>query len=313
MKKAFVAHLTAVTIALGCTTMAAAEQKTPTAEKQKSSITEKKKTEATAEVAAALKQLLAEVQALLTKENVHSMYDRPRLLKETGVTYQPDLVVASDLTPRLSSCNLRIYAGIKMYDAVYAAVFNKKQEVARSLQAIDAAMIKLDLRSHADFSGHIRDTVRKVASETGEVDIRQMLNQLTADTIQELPVFMSSSESAHFLMDCLYGFALEACSVMGYFHQTDPNDRLMKLRTQQPAFLGWLNAVDNVFGAFQKSNQDLRVECKRSHSPEFIKTVMKLSEAERSGKITTKEARQQLAGLREQLTQLRASILADGK
>ena len=313
MKKMIAACLIATIISIGLTTMAADESKTPTTEKPKIQTTEKPKTEATEKVTASLKQFEAEAQNILTRENVHSMLDRPRLLKEYGVTYQPELVVSDDLASKLSHCNLRIYAGIKMYDAIYAAVFNKGQEVAKSIQAIEEVMQKLDLRSHADFSGHMLGTVRKAASETENINVKEMLDQLTTDALNELPVFMSSSESSHYLMDAIYGFTVEAIYVMGYFHQTDQNDSLMKLRMQQPTFMAWINAVDRVLAAFEKAKKDLHIECQPPISLDIMKDVTKLAEAERSGKITTKEGRIQLAVIRERLAKIRASVLADAK
>ena len=311
MKKVIGVYFIASIIAIGRVTMAADEPKAPTAEKQKTQITEKQKTEVTTEMAAALKQFSSEVQAILTKENIHSMLDRPRLLKEAGVTYQPELIAADDLASKLSGCNLGIYAGIKMYDAIYAAVFTKKQEVSKSLQAVDAAMQKLDLRSHADFSGNMRKTVRRVACESENIDIKEMLNQLTTDTINELPVFVSSRESSHFLADSLCGFMIEVCYVMGYFHQTDPNDNLMKLRMQQPTFMAWMHSVNCVLDAFEKARKDLQVECKLVKFQDVMKDIVKLAEAEHSGKITTKEGRAQLAIIRERVTKIRASVLAN--
>jgi len=291
MKKVIVVCLIAMIIAIGCITMAANDPKTPTTEKQKNQITEKQKAEAIAAVAAALKQFSSEVQAILTRENIHSMFDRPRIIKDFGVTYQPELVVANDLTPKLSGCNLNVYAGMKMYDAIYAAVFSKKQEVAKSIQAVDEAMQKLDLRSHADFSGHMRVTVRKIASETENIDIKKMLDQLTTDTLNELPVFMSSNEASHFMADSLYGFMIESMFVNVYFYDAIQNDELKKF-LMQPAPRTWMGAVVSVLGAFEKARKDLHIEC-NSQSLDCIKAI--------------REA------ISERVTKIRASVLANAK
>ncbi|MBF0301135.1 MAG: hypothetical protein HQK51_20675 [Oligoflexia bacterium] len=242
------------------------------------------------DIMSSLKKLDVEIHKILHMESIETMFDTPRLLRDYGISYQPELVAPKNLTPKLSGCNLQIYAGIILYDLIYAVVSNKRQEIVESLQVMETIAQKLDLRSHADLTNHMFSILKKVASEPENVNIKKLINQMAKDFMSQIPIFMSSKETAHYMLDLLYGFTLEAAHVMEYFHRAEQGFKLKEWRRKQkPNSLSWMSDITTIFYSFSNLKKNLDLKCKSSDKLLVMKNAVTFVQDSMTGKFKNKE------------------------
>jgi hypothetical protein len=91
--------------------------------------------------------MAAKAEAALTALRIHTLFDQCRQFEDFGVTYQPAVVAPANLASRMGPEQLRMYAGVKLFDAIYAATFLQRQAVAADVKAIEEIQERLDLRS----------------------------------------------------------------------------------------------------------------------------------------------------------------------
>lgn len=264
----------------------------------------------TAEAAAALKQVTGEAQKFLTQESVFKLADRARLFKDYGVTYMPEIVAPNGLEAKLTGCKLGQYVGVKMFDAVYAASFGKRQEVADCMKSIDAALQKLDIRSYADFSNHLATTLRTATTEEN-LDAKKLVNQLAADAANEVPAALSNPVTAHFLLDAMYGFAIEAHYTSGFFFADNLNGKI-KEYSASPSSTGgaWRQPLFDLVDAITKQQNVLHLDCKTPEKLGVFKDALVLSQSRRAGKIAETDTQKVYAPIVKRTAELRAEILA---
>ncbi|HRZ12219.1 MAG TPA: hypothetical protein P5567_07165 [Kiritimatiellia bacterium] len=263
----------------------------------------------------ALKQLSAEVQEILVRENVHSMFDRTARLQELGLSYQPDLVAPAAIDPAWTRCQQQQFAGIKLFDAVYAIAFQKRQETADAMRALEEIITGLDLRSHADFSGRSYATLQKAAEDPGAIDVQALLDELANNLADEIPVTMSSPVTAHFLMDSLYGFSIESAHVMGYFQRNDATGKLRAQLYEEPSQPGrepWMKMVLRAFAAFERQAAALGLECDAPGKLDVVRSIAQVVEDEQAGRIPPETGAAIWNEIGEQIAAMRRSILRAG-
>ena len=197
----------------------------------------------------ALEDLASLTVEILEKEKMHIAFDRLRFMKEVGLAWRPELMAPSDLAPKLPESALYQYAGVKLADAIYAAVFGKKKEVADSIKVVEEVMQLTDIRSHADFDGRMIKTVKKAALEPEGVDAKTVLEELTNDFISQLPVFSSSQESVNYLFQGFCGFTVQSFYITtNFFAQASP-DQLAVLDKKKADLVTWINMLESLFDA----------------------------------------------------------------
>ncbi len=206
-----------------------------------------------------IRQVATEVKALLTEESINNIFDMFLRLKGYGITWQPALTAPGDLVNRLSPEQLRMYAGVKMFDAVYAATFQQRQALADAVRTIEAIQDKLDLRSHADLSGKFFQTLKKAAADPASVNVQQLLDQLAADYVKDVPALMADKVSAEFLLNSLYGFTVEFDYMAGYFFQHDRNFSLSAASQRQRDRSQWAEIMRKLFQAFNRMGDTINV------------------------------------------------------
>lgn len=263
----------------------------------------------------ALKQLSAEIQEILVRENVHSMFDRAARLQELGLSYQPDLVAPVALDPAWTLCQRQQFAGLKLFDAVYAIAFQKRQETADAMKALEEVITLLDLRSHADFSGRSYAVLKKAAEDPGAIDVRNLLDELANSLVDEIPATMSSPVTAHFLMDSLYGFSIESAHVMGFFQRNDTTGKLRARLYEEPARPGrepWMKMVLRAFAAFERQAAALGLGCDAPAKLEVVRSIAQVVEDEQAGRIPPETGVAVWNEIGEQIAAMRRSILRAG-
>ena len=206
-----------------------------------------------------IRQVATEVKALLTEDNINNIFDMFLRLKGYGITWQPALTAPNDLVNRLSPDQLRMYAGVKMFDAVYAATFQQRQAVADAVRTIEAIQDKLDLRSHADLSGRFFQTLKKAAADPASVNVQQLLDQLAADYVKDVPALLADKVSAEFLLNSLYGFTVEFNYISDYFFQNDRSFKLSAASQRQRDRSQWAEVMGKLFQAFGRMGDTINV------------------------------------------------------
>lgn len=236
-------------------------------------------------------QIASQVKDLLTKERIYNAFDMMRRMQEGGVTWQPQLCAPSDLAGKLTDEQLRIYAGIKLCDAVYAATFLQRKAVAESVEAIEQAQEKLKLRSYADISAKYFTTLKKAAADPQSVDLRQLLDQVAADFVQDIPALMSNPETADYLLNVMYGFTIEYLNTMGFFYRMG-DDALLKLNAviyKQPDRKEWYPVLLNLFKSFDRMNETMAVSGGTIVKVKFVELVIAAQKAYNSPATTDAE------------------------
>lgn len=214
---------------------------------------------ASAAVAKSPEQIAAEVRIALTKEKIHHAFDLFRRLEEHGVSWQPSLVAPDDLVDKLDDEGLRLYAGVKLFDAIYALTFRQRLAMSEAILTIEAINDKLNLRAYADLNGSLLATLKRAAANPESVDIQSMLEQLSADYVQEIPNLMAGPEGADYLIDGFYGFIVESSYILGQFFEHHDRMRLIQGMRLQPDRSQSLVALVELFQAFDRMDDAIRV------------------------------------------------------
>ena len=264
---------------------------------------------AVAEVTRSLEQIASEVQALITQEKINSLFDQYRKLVDFGVTYQPRLVAPNDLAAKLDEKHLKLYAGLKLFDAIYAATFMKRQEVADSVKAIEDVQTALDLRSYADLSGRFLETLKKAAAEPESIDVQKLIEQLSADFVSEVPALMANEKSADYLIDGLYAFLIQMSYVTGSLMAGDNSLQIEKGFDQLTVPANRQMVLD-VFKAFDRMDEQIRVSGETVDKLAVVQQACYLVEAERSGKLTDEDAEKDWTAMAATVNAIRDSIIS---
>ncbi len=245
-------------------------------------------TKAVADVSKSLESIAADVKAILVRERIHETMDFFRKMKDYGITYQPALTAPNDLVGRLDKDQLRLYAGIKTFDALYAVTFLKRQEAADCVAVIEQIQDALNLRSQADLGNDFLSTLKKAASQPDEVDVQKLIEQLASDYIQELPAMLSSTETADYFIDSLYGLNIQLYYIVGALCATTAGEQLQPGLTQLDDGSMDKSLLD-VFEAFNRMDDTIRISGKTEEKLGVIRSGYDLVMAARNGTLSPEE------------------------
>lgn len=256
-----------------------------------------------------LEQIAAEVDQVLVKDKIHNRFDLLRRLQAQGLTWQPSLLAPNDLVGKLDEDGLRFYAGVKLLDALYAATFMQKQAVAESIQTIKAINEKLNLRSYADLSGNFFKTLKKAAAAPESVDVQQLLDQLAADYVKDIPPLMSNPKSAKYLIDSLYGSTIGTGYLMGQFYREKlpVESQLMKaVAKPDSGITEWMRTLESLFAAAGRADETLLVDGKPVEKMALIEEIIAARKAGDTSADALKKARDSVYA---QAAAIRAAML----
>ncbi len=274
------------------------------------SVTVRANEEATADVAKSLEQIAVEAKETLTRANILDVFDWYRKLKEYGMTYQPSLAAPNDLVGKLNDEQLRFYAGVKLFDALYAATFMKRQEVVDCVNVIEEIQEKLDLRSYADLNNYFLKTLKAVADDPAAVDIQVLIEQLASDYVNELPQLLSSPETADYLIDGLYGTILQQLAttdMIGNF-AGDAIEEGFELYPSQHFFKTLLN----LFEAFDRMDESIRVSGETVEKVDVIRDIYRVDQLDETNALPEEECGMEWESLNRRVLAIRAEFLTPG-
>ena len=263
---------------------------------------------AAAAVEKTLQQISEEVQYVLVEDQVFSLFDWYRKLKDFGLTYQPSLAAPNDLSGQLDGEQLRLYAGVKLFDALYAVTFMQRQEAADCVRVIEEIEQALDLRSFADLDNHFLATLKKAANNPEEVDVQSLIRQLANDYVKELPALLSSTETADYLIDGLYGAFIEQSYILSGLLQSPNADQIQAGFEQCPSQSGFAMLLD-LFGAFDRLDEEIRVGGETAQKLDVIRELHRLDQADEANAIDDDEAEIGWQAAALKVAAIRAAIL----
>jgi len=265
--------------------------------------------EATARVGQSLEKLAENAKSVLVEDRIHDVFDWYRKLTDFGLTYQPSLMAPNDLVGKLNKEQLRLYAGIKLFDALYAATFMKRQDVADCVRVIEEIQDTLDVRSHADINNYFLHTLKKAASRPDEVDIATLIDQLASDYVRELPALLSSVESADYLIDSLYGLFIQKSYIFGAMTSNNASwERLREGCIEYPRAEQTKLLLD-LFEAFNRLDEDIRISGETHKKLDVVREDHRLSKAAATRTMTREEARPHWRAMRQTVIATRNAIL----
>lgn len=263
---------------------------------------------AATEVAKTLDQIAVEMNAVCTQGRIQDVFDLYRLMKEFGVTYQPTLTAPHHLSGLLAPDQLRMYAGVKLFDALYAATFMQRQDVADCVATIEQIQDTLELRSYADINNYFLHTLKNAAARPEEVDVQQLIAQLSSDYVRELPELLSSNPSAEYLIESLYGFYVEMFYVTSSLMATPARDQI-KMGFDQIHRTDTYKLLLDAFEAFNRMDETIRVEGKVEEKLAVMRAVHGLILAKNNQTLPDEDAGPQWRPLARTIASIRASIL----
>ena len=264
--------------------------------------------QATAAVAKTLGQIAVEMNAVCTQGRIQDVFDLYRLMKEFGVTYQPTLTAPHHLSGLLEPEQLRMYAGVKLFDALYAATFMQRQDVADCVATIEQIQDTLELRSYADINNYFLHTLKNAADRPEEVDVQQLIEQLSSDYVRELPELLSSNPSAEYLIESLYGFYVEMNFVTSSLMATPAREQ-MEMGFSQLDTTDTYKLLLDAFEAFNRMDETIRVEGEVAEKLAVMRAIHGLILAESNQTISDEDANPQWIPLARTVASIRASIL----
>jgi len=240
-------------------------------------------------VAKSMAQVAEEIEGLLSQDRIHSQFDLFRKLKDYGVTYQPELLAPN----------------------VYAAAFRQRQDLKDCAQVMDMIENKLDVRSCADIGNEFFVTLNQAAMEPEAVDVRDLLEQLSKDYVANVPALLAHPESAEYLIEGLFGFTVEMYYLLAYFYQHDTDDKL-RAGIDQYDGMEWLDAMRQVFEAFDQLDEGTRKRAETTARLAVIRQMITAIKGRMSGTITGPALADSWRKTAEQIGGIRKSILFGG-
>ncbi|MBN1939320.1 MAG: hypothetical protein JW843_07030 [Candidatus Aminicenantes bacterium] len=270
---------------------------------------------ASQEAVDALKKLSVEVQRIVSRDNVRAMYDRTLKLKEMGFSFQAGLLAPRRPDPSWSRCRTRQYAGMKLFDMGYAVAFLKRGEAIDCVEGLEAVFSALDLRSHADWSGRGFNTMRRAADDPESIDPGEILNELVDNLVDEIPTAMSSPETAHYLLDALFGFSIQSAHVAGTFQKDGPDASVRERLYPKSSDAGhesWMSMVLRVFAAFEVEAAKIGLKCEATENLGVIREIADLVKAEAAEKLGPEDRKIRWDRIGTRVAAARAAILSTG-
>ena len=264
--------------------------------------------QAVEKVGKTLGQIAAEMNAVCEQGRIQDVFDLYRLMKEFGVTYQPTLTAPHHLSGVLAPEQLRMYAGVKLFDALYAATFMQRQDVADCVATIEQIQDTLELRSYADINNYFLHTLKNAADRPEEVDVQQLIEQLSSDYVRELPELLSSNPSAEYLIESLYGFYVEMNFVTSSLMATPAREQ-MEMGFSQLDTTDTYKLLLDAFEAFNRMDETIRVEGEVAEKLAVMRAIHGLILAESNQTISDEDANPQWIPLARTVASIRASIL----
>lgn len=257
--------------------------------------------------ARSLERVASEVIGILGMDDVRYALDLVRLRREYGITWQPSLTAPNDLVNRLGKDQLGYYAGIKMFDAIYATTMFKYQDAADAVAVIEQIEAKLGLRDYADLNNYFLKTLKKTAADPTNVNVLQLMNQLAKDYVRELPALMSSPESAAYLIDSLYGYGIQMDYVNGALAAANP-DKLMPALSKYGSGRVQKMILD-LFQAFDRMDDDIRVGGDTQKKLTVVKSRYELEIARKEGRLNDEQGQAFWDIIEAQSAAIRSSML----
>jgi hypothetical protein len=229
-------------------------------------------------------------------------------MKDFGVTYQPSLMAPNDLIGRLDEEQLRLYAGVKLMDALYAVTFLKRQEVVDCVRVMEEIQDALRLRSYADLNNNFLYTLKEAADRPEALNAQRLIEQLAADYVSELPALLSSDETAAYLIDGLYGMVVEMAYITGSLWGTENATQMQEGFRKFPT-TEILQMLLSLFEAFDRMDETIRERGESEVKLDVIRTMYELERGEQTGQLSDEEAEAGWIEAGVIIAEIRASIL----
>ena len=229
---------------------------------------------AAADPAETLRKAAAVLQEQYGDGQMAEVVKRVNLIKDAGLSYQPDLLVPLKGSQVCKSkAQLRVLAGMILFDANYAMIFGKKQEHFDSWQYLNSEVLgRLKVQDSLNMTAVSNEAAKALSEDISSPENQQKYRAARQQYLQELAdKAASSSEAMILLIDIRYGAALESLYVASTLSLNEKwGDSLFKLFSAQ---IQILQKVDKVMYALKDSKYANLV-----HQPERNKTFKEIRE-----------------------------------
>lgn len=270
---------------------------------------------AVAQATQSLEQISAEVQRVLAQQKINNAFDIFKRLTAYGITWQPSLLAPNNLAERLNDEQLRMYAGVKLFDALYAATFKQRKAVAEAVAVIEDVQDKLDLRAEADLSSALFTTLKRAAADPQGIDLDTTFGHLAASYIQDVPVLMANPRSAEYLVDSLFGFTIQQSYMRTHFHavlQKIGNYELDKAALTQSDRGEWEDVMLNLLQVAAPVDKTLTINGRTIEKADIIAKLLAAYQADTTPEGTA-ATQAQWKKVEDEMASVRAAILTPAR
>ncbi len=190
-----------------------------------------------------------QVEQIMTGKRITDMMGVAMRLKEAGGSYQQDLTYPLEAGIHDAEA-MRVLIGVRQFDALYAAAFGKRQDVALFLKAQEALILKLNLKGRVDVSAVFPPELNWMAREPDKVDFHDIVAAY-ADNASRYTNLTADPAGFDVIADSLFGFAVEGLYVIGLHAIQAEGEPAMAelLNGMEPC----LEALGRLYGTFEDS------------------------------------------------------------
>jgi hypothetical protein len=217
---------------------------------------------------ASLKEKIASEMTSLLADDVREHATLMKNLKAAGASYLADITTPVDAVGKTKDKDTRrILWGMYSLDSAYAAVFNKKKEVALKINAAN------DLARDLNLTASVMPALKKLASQNKEVTVDDLTDTLAREIEKVLPQVADSPKDVEFWGDAAYGGVIEGLYIVSeIIALNDYSPEMLKLLASQNEHIGFLEAIE-IFKPHMKTGS-LAGVCKRFKELEPVHQIL---------------------------------------
>jgi len=159
-----------------------------------------------------LERVSVDVIKIATQEQLTDMMSVSMRLKEAGASYQKALTY-----PEIKlddSEAMRVFIGVRQFDALYAAAFGKKKDVAAFLKAQNDQVMQLNLKGRVDVAAVFPPELNWMLREPDKVNFKDIVAAY-ADNLSRYEKLGEEPAGLDVIGDALFGFVVEGLYVTG--------------------------------------------------------------------------------------------------
>ncbi len=216
----------------------------------------------------ALKGKIASEMTRLLADDARDHAKMMKALKAAGASYIAQLTIPVDAAAKIKDKDvLRVLWGMYSFDTAYAAVFNKKKEIALKINAAN------DISRDLNLTLSVMPALKKMVAENKAVSVDDFTETLAREIETILPQVADSPKDIEFWGDAAYGGVIEGIYIVSeIIALNDYSPEMLKLLASQREHIDFIESIE-IFKPHMKTGTMAEV-CKRFEALEPIHQIL---------------------------------------